>query len=310
MILFCQVANMNSNLGKFLAKYIWIIFILLLLSVAVIAYGGYRYYELESQLVRTQGEFASSTAAFQAEVTQLTMHLVEASQTNSQLTTDLQNERNRVDNLAHEVSKVTGTVGTLEKLSKIDPELLQKYSKVYFLNENYVPDQLTAIPLQYLYNNTQSLLIQVGVWRYLERLMNDVAASSQSLKILSAFRSFGEQSSLKSNYKLTYGSGANQFSADQGYSEHQLGTTVDLTTPNQSLSVGFADTPEYEWLVANAHRYGFVLSYPEDNQYYQFEPWHWRFVGVELATRLHNEGKDFYDLDQREIDTYLIKFFD
>jgi len=59
-----------------------------------------------------------------------------------------------------------------------------------------------------------------------------------------------------------------------------------------------------------AHEYGFVLSYAEGNSYFMFEPWHWRFVGVELATRLKNEGKKFYDLDQREINQYLVKIFD
>jgi len=110
---------------------------------------------------------------------------------------------------------------------------------------------------------------------------------------------------------VTYGSGANQFSADQGYSEHQLGTSVDFTIPaNGAMFSKFESDPAYSWLVENAHKYGFTLSYPKGNAYYKFEPWHWRFVGVALATHLHNENKYFYDLVQREIDVYLIKLFD
>jgi LAS superfamily LD-carboxypeptidase LdcB len=135
--------------------------------------------------------------------------------------------------------------------------------------------------------------------------------SSLDLKILSAYRSFGEQGILKSGYKTFYGSGANQFSADQGYSEHQLGTTVDFTTSKLGLNFeSFKNTPEYSWLATNAYKYGFTLSYPEGNSFYQFEPWHWRFVGTKLATRLHEEGKYFYDMDQRLIDQYLISIFD
>ena len=109
---------------------------------------------------------------------------------------------------------------------------------------------------------------------------------------------------------MTYGTGANAFSADQGYSEHQLGTAVDLTTQKDGnrfsdASGGFDSTDGYTWMTQNAYKYGFVLSYPKGNSYYIYEPWHWRFVGVALATRLHNEGKNFYDLDQREIDGYL-----
>ncbi|OHB11524.1 MAG: hypothetical protein A3H60_01405 [Candidatus Zambryskibacteria bacterium RIFCSPLOWO2_02_FULL_44_12b] len=130
--------------------------------------------------------------------------------------------------------------------------------------------------------------------------------------IASAFRSFETQASLKSEYRVVYGAGtANQFSADQGYSEHQLGTAMDFTTPSVGGAFSkFPADPAYDWLQDNAHKYGFVLSYPENNSYYKFEPWHWRFVGVALATFLHGEGKYFYDLDQREIDTYLIKLFD
>jgi LAS superfamily LD-carboxypeptidase LdcB len=73
---------------------------------------------------------------------------------------------------------------------------------------------------------------------------------------------------------------------------------------------GFDNTPAYGWLGANAHRFGFELSYPEGNDHYVYEPWHWRFVGVKLATHLYNQRLHFYDLDQREIDEYLVNIFD
>jgi D-alanyl-D-alanine carboxypeptidase len=117
---------------------------------------------------------------------------------------------------------------------------------------------------------------------------------------------------LKSTYSVTYGAGtANRFSADQGYSEHQLGTTLDFTTPATGLVFSkFEKTSAYAWLAENGYTYGFVLSYPKNNTYYQYEPWHWRFVGRGLAAKLHADGKRFYDLDQRDIDSYLISFFD
>ena len=112
---------------------------------------------------------------------------------------------------------------------------------------------------------------------------------------------------------MVYGAGtANQFSADQGYSEHQLGTAVDLITTGQGgmLDQAFAKTDAYGWLTENAYKYGFILSYPSGNSYYLYEPWHWRYVGVELATDLHEKSGYFYDLDQRATDTYLISIFD
>jgi LAS superfamily LD-carboxypeptidase LdcB len=86
---------------------------------------------------------------------------------------------------------------------------------------------------------------------------------------------------------------------------------VDITTPKlKDLAVPFEKDPTYRWLTDNAHRFGFILSCPRNNGYYQFEPWHWRFVGKTLAKKLHSENKNFYDLTQRDIDSYLISIFD
>jgi len=87
---------------------------------------------------------------------------------------------------------------------------------------------------------------------------------------------------------------------------------VDIITPGLGgqLDDSFIPTAANTWLTANAYKYGFELSYPKDNGYYVYEPWHWRFVGVKLATDLHNQGKNFYDMDQRVIDTYLVNIFD
>ncbi|MFA6274340.1 MAG: D-alanyl-D-alanine carboxypeptidase family protein, partial [Candidatus Paceibacterota bacterium] len=78
---------------------------------------------------------------------------------------------------------------------------------------------------------------------------------------------------------------------------------------NGSL-IDFDKTPEYTWLLENAYKYGFIISYPAGNTYYKFEPWHWRFVGINLATKLHNDNVYFYDTDQRIIDSYLVSLFD
>ena len=209
-------------------------------------------------------------------------------------------------------AQIATTVGTLEKLSKTDRELLKKYSKVYFLNENYIPLDLTLIEPKYLFNVTSKLQFHTSAYPYLTQLLDTATQNNLKLQIISAYRSFGTQEALKSNYKVIYGAGtANQFSADQGYSEHQLGTTVDFTTPTVGASFAhFDEQAEYSWLAGNAYLFGFVLSYPKNNGYYVYEPWHWRFVGKALAKKLHDENKNFYDLDQREIDTYLAKIFD
>ena len=151
-----------------------------------------------------------------------------------------------------------------------------------------------------------------GIEPFLKILLDVATSSNVDIRIISAYRSFGTQSELKSSYTVVYGAGtANKFSADQGYSEHQLGTTVDFTTAKLGANFSaFEKTQTFQWLAAEAYKYGFILSYPKNNAYYRFEPWHWRFVGRSLAEKLHNEGKFFYDLEQREIDKYLVSIFD
>jgi zinc D-Ala-D-Ala carboxypeptidase len=149
------------------------------------------------------------------------------------------------------------------------------------------------------------------VYPFLIEMLTDAKDDGINLLVVSAYRSFDKQKDLKSAYAVQYGTGANTFSADQGYSEHQLGTTIDFTTDAMGGALtGFEKTEAYAWLQKYAHKYGFTLSYPEANDYYIFEPWHWRFVGEDLARDLHNDGKYFYDLDQREISEYLISLFD
>jgi len=287
---------------------------------------------LEKEIAQTTGGFVASTKILNSDIKDLNA-TVDMTKAELETTTlDLGNtrdelatttmalyecetnynfEKNRMDSFGSQINDIAGTVNVLEKLKKTDKELLKKYSKIYFLNENYIPESFAKIDPAYTFNPKEDYLIHSKIAPSLEVLLATAKADNIDLKIISAYRSFGAQSSLKSSYKVIYGTGANKFSADQGYSEHQLGTTVDFTTPE--AGAGFTDfekTAAYQWLLDNAYTYGFILSYPQDNKYYQFEPWHWRYAGKALAKKLHDDGKNFYDLDQREIDQYLVSFFD
>ena len=264
---------------------------------------------LSAHIVNLETSLASTTAELQKNIVATDVKFSEALNIEKQNSAALQQ---RLGNFQTQVGTLSGTLNTLEKLSKTDPELLQKYSKVFFLNEHYSPPRLTEIQSEYKYSDTKILKIHSSVWPNLKSLIDDAGKNDVKIYVSSAFRSFNEQSALKGQYTVSYGAGtANQFSADQGYSEHQLGTTVDFITTGLGGALdGFDSTKAYTWLVANAHRYGFTLSYPKDNKFYVFEPWHWRYVGVKLATDLHNKGKHFYDLDQREIDEYLVSVFE
>ncbi|HVV15361.1 MAG TPA: M15 family metallopeptidase [Candidatus Paceibacterota bacterium] len=277
---------------------------LCVLSLALAAYGQVRIISLSSELAENASTTAQMNADLQQKVVSLSDMLYSAQQ-------NLVAVQDRLGGFEDSVGDISNTVGDLEKLSNTDPQLLQKYSKVYFLNENYVPKSLKTLPQQDVYSDTKTEQMLTQVVPHLEDMLDDAKDDDIDLFVVSAYRSFARQGELKSAYKVTYGAGANAFSAEQGYSEHQLGTAVDLTTTGLNGGLdGFDKTPAYQWLLKNAYKYGFILSYPQGNGYYVFEPWHWRFVGEKLAKDLHREDKNFYEMEQRDIDQYLINFFD
>ena len=285
-----------------------------IVAIALLGSGGYLYYTLYQEkisLLQRVAEFKKEVESLQARVASTTADLAAAREENNILSEVLMAEQGKNSLFETQIKEISGTVGTLKKLSETDPELLKKYSKVYFLNENYAPAQLSGIDARYIFEKNKPQLIHASVLPRLIGLLDAASVEGVKLQIVSGFRNFYEQAEIKTGYKIIYGSGANQFSADQGYSEHQLGTAVDFTDPaTKGLFLSFEKTDTYKWLTDNAHRFGFVLSYPKGNAYYVFEPWHWRFVGTTLATRLHEDGTYFYDLTQRNIDSYLITIFD
>lgn len=288
--------------------------LIILLILIAIASNGYFWWERQT-----------TTEAFNAERTNLEKQLAIKTELAEKLSKDLnmtadelsnteailKSEQARNDAMHAQVEKLAGTVGDLDKLAKLDKELLEKYSKVYFLNENYIPAKLSEIADEWKYSEDKTLWLHSQVMPFFRSMIKDAKDDGVDLWVVSGFRSFETQADLKDGYTVTYGTGANAFSADQGYSEHQLGTTVDFTTSgiNGGLS-GFGETKAFEWLQKNAYKYGFILSYPEGNSYYVYEPWHWRFVGRDLARDLHNDDANFYDWDQRKIDEYLLNIFD
>ena len=284
-----------------------------LLLCSAIAYATYYNRQLAEQLRLSELHVAQTTQAYQslhATTTILYSLLASSTRENEDLSARLGLAVSDNTMLSQQMVASQNQIEVLNKLRTTDKELLQKYSKVYFLNENYTPSSLANINPDFVFDKKKTLQFHgEAVWR-LAQMFNEASSSGHALALISAYRSFKEQTSLKNQYTVTYGKGANAFSADQGYSEHQLGTAIDLTTPklgNNYTSIDKSDA--YAWLLENGWKFGFVESYPKNNSYYVYEPWHWRFVGVELATVLHTNNRNFYDLDQRVIDEFLLNIF-
>lgn len=303
--------NLKDRWYRFKIAKVGDVFILIL--AVTIIWLVLEYNTLTADLKDTESRLAESEET----VASLTGELERAKRDVRELFSIVQREEQENAEFAKQLKENEETIDVLNKLREIDPELLQKYSKVYFLNEHYMPDRLVDIQKQYTYRDENTpedkmFRIHADVWPHLDALVRGAKRSGIGLRVISAYRSFDDQEELKTGYVITYGAGtANQFSAEQGYSEHQLGTTVDFTTEELGASFGrFDETDAYGWMRDNAHRFGFILSYPKGNEYYQYEPWHWRFVGIALAEYIYEEETSFYAMDQRDIDAYLINLFD
>ncbi|TYP80637.1 D-alanyl-D-alanine carboxypeptidase [Blastococcus xanthinilyticus] len=140
--------------------------------------------------------------------------------------------------------------------------------------------------------------------RAMTEMLAEAAAAGLVISVESAFRPYDHQQRLFANAVARFGEdGAEQRSARPGFSEHQTGLAADLGGGGCHIESCFATTAEGQWVAANAHRFGFLVRYPDGSQGitgYKFEPWHVRYVGVELATELHDTGvatlEDFFGL--------------
>ncbi len=152
---------------------------------------------------------------------------------------------------------------------------------------------ITQVPNQYWFD--------ARIVDELQQMITDCNANDgYSLEIRSGYRSADTQNQ---NYdylvELYQGQGQSEVQAEilarqleppSGYSEHQIGLAVDFTNALiGSVSDSFAQTPEFQWLWDNAHNYGFILRYPSDKTAitgFQYQPYHWRYVGVDAATNI------------------------
>ena len=111
------------------------------------------------------------------------------------------------------------------------------------------------------------------------------------LTVVSPYRSYNTQVSTYAGWVSRLGkTQADRQSARPGFSEHQTGLAVDIDT---AISESFGQTPPGRWLAKNSWKYGFIVRYPQGKEAitgYEYEPWHFRYVGVPLATELQKEG--------------------
>lgn len=156
-----------------------------------------------------------------------------------------------------------------------------------------IPPERTAYGSQYLRVSARDALVE---------LIDAAAVDGFDLYAVSAYRSYdGQVAAYNSNLASCGGDRAcaDRISAHPGHSEHQLGTTVDVSSPGAGYGLeSFVGTADAAWVEANAWRFGFVVSYPEGTEHitgYAYEPWHIRWVGRAEAQRVHESGLTLHE---------------
>lgn len=190
------------------------------------------------------------------------------------------------------------------------------------LKRAYAPTDLVNVPKELTWNKSgSSEQIRKEALNAFVAMTTSAKASDVTIKIYSGYRSFDSQCSTYASkfpkFKDKFKTEAElenyvqSISAIPGRSEHQLGATFDLVYPSLGPTLSYPDIKdrcpqnkckEYEWLLNNAHNFGIAMSYPRYSKnlkdetnpitQYNFEPWHWRFVGVEAASEIYKISQD------------------
>ena len=169
-------------------------------------------------------------------------------------------------------------------ISYVDGYLI--VNKTYRLSDSYK----TQNPYQAVTGDWCVNCIDKDTMESFKLMQSDAASLGLNIYIASGYRGYNNQRTLYNNYVARDGKdAADTYSARPGHSEHQTGLCFDLNSVNDSFSY----TDEGKWVNNNAHLYGFIIRYPKGKESitgYQYESWHLRYVGKELALELYNNG--------------------
>lgn len=173
-------------------------------------------------------------------------------------------------------------------------------NKHRYISKDYVPDDLVNMDDEYANNTYGVKEVRKETYEQFKKMVDDAKKEGITFYAESAYRDYDYQDELYNEFLLEYGEEeANTFAAKAGFSEHQLGTTLDLAN---IWTIEEGDK-EYKWIDKNGYKYGFIFRYKkdfEDITGYEAEGWHIRYVGVEAATIIHKKNITF--------DEYWLKY--
>ncbi len=173
--------------------------------------------------------------------------------------------------------------------------LVNKYN---YLSKDYIPNNLVNV-------NSSGIRLVKEAYDSFKDMANNAKKENLNLRIISAYRSFEYQNNLYNKYlQKDPQDKVDTYSARPGYSEHQTGLSIDIDNKNIDYNK-FHLTKEYTWMQNNAYKYGFILRYPLGKEVitgYQYESWHYRYVGKKIAKEIHDLNTTFEEYYYEFID--------
>ncbi len=177
--------------------------------------------------------------------------------------------------------------------------LVNKYNK---LPSKYEASDLVTLTSKY---SSSSQKMKKVAAEAMMQMIDAAKSDGLSMKVISGYRTESLQNTLFTNSTKRNGlEHALIYSAKPGHSEHQTGFAADINSVQES----FKNTNEYTWLIDNSYKYGFIERYPSGKEFitgYGYEPWHYRYIGVEDATKVHEAEitfEEYYVLYLRDTD--------
>lgn len=173
--------------------------------------------------------------------------------------------------------------------------LLILVNKVYTLSEEYEPEDLVRPNVAFSFGNqdVEKSYLRQEAAAAIEKMFEAAANDGFQLYAISGYRSYDRQEANYNEHVNRIGEEETiKIVAYPGRSEHQTGLAMDISSEsaNFRLNEQFGETDEGKWLMENAHKYGYILRYPKGMETitgYNYEPWHYRYVGVDIASEMY-----------------------
>ena len=168
--------------------------------------------------------------------------------------------------------------------------LVNKYN---YLRDDFVPNNLVEMTTPY---SKEGIYLVEEARDNFYKLVDKAKEEGLTIRAISAYRGYTYQKRLYDKYVEADGvNKADTYSARPGFSDHQTGLAIDVDNTISSFE-NFTNTKEYQWMLDNSYKYGFILRYPsgkENITTYQFESWHYRYVGLKLAKKIKASNLTF-----------------